>query len=99
MQPDKYEDIEFETSHDDLGKRLDRVLATHVHGISRARIQLLIRNELVTLDGEPAKPSTQVRSGQRIVATAVSDDCQKVPGSRSLWMLVDDLLANGPGFE
>ncbi|MGI9519224.1 MAG: RluA family pseudouridine synthase [Pirellulaceae bacterium] len=68
MQPAKQEDIEFETSHDDLGKRLDTVLASRVNGISRSRIQLLIRNELVTLDGETAKPSTQVRIGQHVVA-------------------------------
>lgn len=56
------------TGHQDLGKRLDRFLAEQCHGTSRAQVQLLIRNRLVSVDGRPAKASTLLRGGQTVIA-------------------------------
>src|SRR6266480_7504142 len=49
--------------------RLDRFLATQLPAYSRARIQQLIRNKFVTLNGTPARPSDLVRTGDRVDLT------------------------------
>lgn len=47
--------------------RLDAFLASKLQGLSRARIQGLIRAGLVTVDGQPQKASSRLQPGQRIV--------------------------------
>jgi 23S rRNA pseudouridine1911/1915/1917 synthase len=59
-------DFNFQTSMEDLGKRLDTVICAQVPGISRSRVQLLIRHGKVTIDGQTAKASTPVRPGQSV---------------------------------
>lgn len=51
------------------GIRLDRWLAQHAGGLSRSRIQALIAQGLVEVNGGPAEPSYKVRTGDRIVVT------------------------------
>ena len=48
------------------GCRLDRFLAKQELGLSRARVQQLIREGNITLNGGPTKPSTVVRRGDRV---------------------------------
>jgi len=48
------------------GKRLDRVLASLLPGESRASLQRLMRDGRVRILGRPARPSYNVRGGERI---------------------------------
>ncbi len=57
---------EFDAALD--GERLDAYVASKVPGLSRSRARRLIEEKRVTLDGSPARPSTRVRVGQRIIA-------------------------------
>ncbi len=57
---------EYAVAHD--GERLDAYVASKVPGLSRSRARRLIEEKRVTLDGSPARPSTRVRVGQRVVA-------------------------------
>jgi 23S rRNA pseudouridine1911/1915/1917 synthase len=47
-------------------KRLDQFLAAYLEHVSRARVQELISEEKVLVDGAPAKPSLKLRGGERI---------------------------------
>lgn len=49
------------------GERLDRFLDTRCPALSRSRIQALISEGRVTLDGSTAKPSTKIRRGQIVL--------------------------------
>ncbi len=49
------------------GLRLDTFLAERLDDVSRTRIQRLIREGAILLDGARAKPSTQVESGQAVL--------------------------------
>ena len=55
------------------GQRLDLFLAQFLDaqraGVSRSRVQLLIAQGDVLVDGEPAKPSLKLRGGERIAIT------------------------------
>lgn len=57
---------EYAVAHD--GERLDAYVASKVPGLSRSRARRLIEEKRVTLDGSPARPSTRVRVGQRVIA-------------------------------
>jgi 23S rRNA pseudouridine1911/1915/1917 synthase len=46
--------------------RLDQYLAQAIPDISRARVQLLIENEQVRVDGHPAKPKQKLHGGESI---------------------------------
>src|SRR5437588_10172197 len=48
------------------GKRLDQFLATQVEGVSRARVQELILQHNVLLDGAPTKASLKLRGGEQV---------------------------------
>ena len=49
--------------------RLDRFLASELQAYSRSRIQQLIRDQFVRLNGAPARPSDPVRAGDQIDLT------------------------------
>jgi 23S rRNA pseudouridine1911/1915/1917 synthase len=49
------------------GTRLDTWLARAVPELSRARVQALMAEGRVSLDGKPPRPSARVRSGQEVV--------------------------------
>jgi 23S rRNA pseudouridine1911/1915/1917 synthase len=51
---------------DDSGQRLDRVVTTHCPDLSRTRIQELIDESNILLDGKPSKASHRLRGGERI---------------------------------
>jgi 23S rRNA pseudouridine1911/1915/1917 synthase len=46
------------------GKRLDAWLAAQLEGVSRTRVQLLLSQGSVVVDGKPAKPSQKLRGGE-----------------------------------
>jgi 23S rRNA pseudouridine1911/1915/1917 synthase len=50
----------------DAGQRLDQYLATNLADVSRARVQQLIAQELVQLNGSAAKPSYRLRGDETI---------------------------------
>ena len=54
--------IEVSGSHD----RLDAYLAAKLPDLSRSRIQTLIREQYILLNGNPAKPRDSVKSGDSI---------------------------------
>ena len=59
------ETLTFEVDSD--GERLDRFLDSRCTDLSRSRIQALISEGYVSLDGRSAKPSTKVRRGQAVL--------------------------------
>jgi 23S rRNA pseudouridine1911/1915/1917 synthase len=51
------------------GDRLDRFLTAELPHLSRSRLQGLIKNGHVTLNGKPAKPGDKVRTGAVVIVT------------------------------
>jgi 23S rRNA pseudouridine1911/1915/1917 synthase len=58
---------QFSTTPEDAGQRLDQFLVSRL-GVSRARVQELIRCEKILLNGAPAKASFKLRGGEQITA-------------------------------
>ena len=56
----------FSVTSEEAGKRLDQFLVAQLPDLSRARIQQLISEHKVTVDGRPAKASLRLRGGERI---------------------------------
>src|SRR6478752_5609264 len=50
----------------DAGKRLDQFLAASLDGVSRARVQDLILQHKVLVDGASTKASLKLRGGEQI---------------------------------
>lgn len=62
------------------GQRLDRLLTDALPDLSRSRIQNLIKNENVAVDGSPAKASYKVRAGERLEITIPSLQTPEIEG-------------------
>jgi 23S rRNA pseudouridine1911/1915/1917 synthase len=60
----------FQVAPEHAGKRLDHFLVARLPDISRARVQDLITQEKVLVDGKPAKPSLRLRGGETIAVLA-----------------------------
>jgi 23S rRNA pseudouridine1911/1915/1917 synthase len=58
---------EFQVEAADAATRLDHFLAHHVPELSRSRLQALVKEGHVTLNGGPSKPNAKLRTGDRIV--------------------------------
>jgi 23S rRNA pseudouridine1911/1915/1917 synthase len=58
--------LDFTASPEDAGLRLDRVVAKHCPDLSRTRVQQLVEEGLVLLNGQLAKDSHKVRAGDVI---------------------------------
>jgi 23S rRNA pseudouridine1911/1915/1917 synthase len=67
--PTEYHDT-FSVSAEASGKRLDQFLASHLEDVSRSRIQLLLENGDVLVDGKAAKPSLKLKGGETIAVLA-----------------------------
>jgi len=63
-------------SAEDAGVRLDQFLTSRLADVSRARVQQLISENKVLVDGRQGKPSLRLRGGERI---AVQDNVQPRP--------------------
>jgi 23S rRNA pseudouridine1911/1915/1917 synthase len=57
---------------EDAGKRLDQFLVAQLHETSRARVQRLIAEEKVLVNGAGAKASMRLRGGERISVLAAA---------------------------
>src|SRR2546423_34372 len=92
--------IKLEVQRTQAGDRLDRFLAQALPAFSRARLQTLIRDEFVTVNGKPARPRDAVRSGD--VIELREPELAKIeaePEAISLDILFEDddlLVANKP---
>ena len=65
-------DLTFTIAADQAGTRLDTYLASQVEGWSRARLQRLIENEDVLVNGKVAKPSYKLREADELEVELVS---------------------------
>lgn len=52
------------------GQRLDAWLTAQLEGVSRSRVQLLLSQQSVLVDGEQAKPSHKLRGGETVKVLA-----------------------------
>ena len=62
-----------------LDKRLDRYLVDRIPFLSRTSLQKLIREQGVTVNGRPPKPSTRLRAGDEIVAILPPPPSTEIP--------------------
>ena len=70
--------------------RLDAVLAAAFPDLSRSRVQRLIANECVLVDGAPARKSAHVERGAQVAIT-LPETCREVePSGLSLPVLYED---------
>lgn len=65
-QPSPAETLTFTAGEADAGLRLDAYLAGQIEGWSRARLQRLIDDEEILVNGKPAKASYKTRAGDAI---------------------------------
>src|SRR6187397_3069395 len=65
-------DLTFTIGSDQAGVRLDAYLASQIEGWSRARLQRLIENEDVLVNGKVAKPSYKLREADEIEVELVA---------------------------
>jgi len=65
-------DLTFTIGSDQAGVRLDAFLASQIEGWSRARLQRLIENEDVLVNGNVSKPSYKLRDGDEIEVELVA---------------------------
>lgn len=59
----------FLSTADHAGQRLDHFLVSQLSDTSRARVQQLVSQQKVLVNGKPAKPSLQLRGGEQIEIT------------------------------
>lgn len=64
--PADNEVVTFQIGESDCDKRLDAYLAAHIEGWSRARLQRLIEEEDILVNGRPAKASYKLRTADEI---------------------------------
>jgi 23S rRNA pseudouridine1911/1915/1917 synthase len=87
--------IKLEVQSADAGQRLDRFLAQALPAFSRARLQTLIREKFVTVNGKPARPRDPVRA-RAIVEVREPEvakiDAQPEPMDLDILFEDDDLL-------
>ncbi len=86
----------------DAGERLDAWLAARLAELSRSRIQTLIREQYILVNGQPAKPRDAVKAGDRIaVALPEAVPLDAAPQDIPLRILFEDddllVLDKDPG--
>jgi 23S rRNA pseudouridine1911/1915/1917 synthase len=59
----------FPVTEEFAGRRLDQFLVTHLDGVSRSRIQLLLEQGGILVDGKPAKASHKLRGTESVAVT------------------------------
>lgn len=63
------DEIQFQVDDPSAGVRLDKFLVAHMANFSRHQILMLIRNQRIRVNAQPAKASYRVRSGDAIQVT------------------------------
>ena len=87
---------------DTPGERLDAFLAARLPDLSRSRIQVLIREQFIVVNGQPAKPREAVKTGD-LIAIAVPEavPLDALPQDIALDILYEDddlvVLNKAPG--
>jgi len=78
-------------SSDDVGKRLDQLLAAHLD-VSRARVQQLISQEKVLVNDAPAKASLKLRGGEsiKVLGSAERPPLRAIPEEIPLDIIYED---------
>jgi 23S rRNA pseudouridine1911/1915/1917 synthase len=56
----------FQSQPEDAGRRLDQFLTAHLENVSRARVQQLIEQNKIRVDGSSARASLKLRGGEQI---------------------------------
>jgi 23S rRNA pseudouridine1911/1915/1917 synthase len=84
------------------GERLDAYLAARLPELSRSRIQALIREQFIVVNGQPAKPRDAVKAGDRIaIAVPEAVPLDAAPQDLPLDILFEDddlvVLNKAPG--
>lgn len=87
---------------DTPGERLDAFLAARLPDLSRSRIQVLIREQFIIVNGNPAKPRDAVKTGDRIdIAIPEAVPLDAAPQDIPLDILFEDddlvVLNKAPG--
>ena len=67
----------FQTETEDIGKRLDVFLSEKIENWSRARLQKLVDDGDVSINGKQAKSSYKLRGGEEIEVDLVEDAIEK----------------------
>jgi len=76
---------------DAAGKRVDVFLAPRLEDLSRSALQRLVRDGRVTVNGQPVRPATRLRDGDRIeVEVPDVRPLTLEPQDLPLFVLVDD---------
>jgi 23S rRNA pseudouridine1911/1915/1917 synthase len=88
-------DQQLEFTADMPGERLDKFIVARVDNLSRAQIQTLIENGLVTIEGQPTKPGLKLRGGERISITIPPQETETIEAENIPLTIVyeDDDLA------
>ncbi len=82
----------FRVSDEHRNARLDRFLVAQLPDVSRARIQELIEQQKITVNGSPAKPSLRLRGGEEIslLGSAHRPRLKAVPEDIALHVVYED---------
>jgi 23S rRNA pseudouridine1911/1915/1917 synthase len=88
---DTPENLTFAVSEDDAGTRLDRFLATRGGELSRTRIQELIAEGRVSVNGVVTKPSHRVEAGEQVeIEVPQAEELEVAPEAIPLDVLYED---------
>jgi 23S rRNA pseudouridine1911/1915/1917 synthase len=71
--------FEFSSEPADAGSRLDHFLASRIPELSRSRIQALMEEGRVLVNGEPKLRSCKLRGGEAIALTVPSRTSKLLP--------------------
>jgi 23S rRNA pseudouridine1911/1915/1917 synthase len=84
--------VEFEVTAEQSGKRLDQFLAANIPDVSRVRVQQLIAQEQVWVNGKAGKRSLRLRAEDkiRVQATPVAAPLRAVPEDISIEIIYED---------
>ncbi len=84
-------DFTFTAGPEDAGQRLDKFLAARLSDLSRSRVQALIKEGVVTVNGRPAKSSNDVDSGDVVTGIIPPDKpAEAQPQDIPLTVLYED---------
>ncbi|MCU1311282.1 MAG: ribosomal large subunit pseudouridine synthase [Candidatus Angelobacter sp.] len=83
---------DFQATAEDAGKRLDQFVVSQLDDVSRARVQQLIEQEKVTVNGKPEKASYRVQDGDEIqlLGPAVPPPLKATPENIPLDVVYED---------
>src|ERR1700757_2549724 len=84
--------MNFAVSPEDSGGRLDQFLVAKLGDVSRARVQQLIEQELVLVDGKAGKASLRLREGEeiRVLGSARVEPLRAIPEDIPLDVVYED---------